>query len=258
MKNRYLLFFCCFTIIFFTAGAHGAESGSEQKSLRFVEEQTDVIKTPTFTSKGWHWGKTVKVDKAFAEKYKTRVPPASFTVGYPNKNSVRVLPGKGTQSPWYIMFGFFAEGETDFNKRPLEVLRFTELHIKMEDAETRLKKLAALMRNELPKSLAKDWPQGKPVELYQTKVGPYDAVTLLVIVQDTKGVNFWARYTGILNPDSKFGVLALAIIDIEQSGMKSVEELHKNGKSLQVIHTVRFRKSEEPEEEELDEDENTK
>ena len=186
-----------------------------------AEDKKPSITFNLLSVEGLVVGKTLTIDKAFAEEHGVPVPaPFSFVVPLsPTKayeTFVETAPKLGEA---WIKLSFATS-----DRQLIENIQFVNMTVPMGEPQARLKAAAGALVNEgLAQTFKGKANSGRDV-VRAIKIGDYDAVEVIAHYDDAKLGKMYARLVGILNPDGPDGVVAVANIVLSQVPVKSVDD----------------------------------
>lgn len=180
----------------------------------------------------------ITVDEAFTTKHENDPPSVPFRVSVPKGKDLRFLPGgKKTGAPELVRLTLpNAAGD-----QAAEILRFGKLELKQGPVEERVAAAAAMLEREAFPMFTNGFEDPKQLEIYQTKVGAYDAVCLHIqMSQPGGGPVYLVKAMAILHPTEAGGVVAFLMADDKESAVKTVADLGQQGIGLAIIHSIDF------------------
>lgn len=183
-------------------------------------------------------GTPLTVDEAFTTQHENGPPSAAFKVIVPKEEDVRFLPGgKKTGAPELLKLTLPNADAT----KAVEIIRFVNLTVPMGTREMRQQIVVNLLKEKVFPMVTHAYEQAKPLDLYATKVGPYDAVSMhLEMTKPTSGEVYLVKAMAILHPTQPGSVMALVMADNKLSEVKAPEDLQFKGFSMKIIHSLKF------------------
>ncbi|MEM7010468.1 MAG: hypothetical protein AAF585_03190 [Verrucomicrobiota bacterium] len=179
------------------------------------------------------------IDEAFTEKHEhDRTPSEPFSVVAPNGENVYVIAG-GRKSG---AKEFLRVSVADKDKKPVEVVRFSDLTVPMlEKTEDRLKICCFLLGEHVMPSIQRGYEDGEIRDVYRTKVNGLDAVVLHSHMVDPKSKNAYAvKIVGILKPEAPGAVMMFTMANTKGSEIREISDLESKGYGQRILHTLKF------------------
>jgi hypothetical protein len=151
---------------------------------------------------------------------------------------VRFLPGgKKTGAPELLKLTLPNADAT----KAVEIVRFVNLTVPMGTKEARDQIVADLLKKKVFPMVTNGYEQAKPLDLYTTKVGAYDAVSMhLEMTKPGSGEMYLVKAIAILHPTQPGCVMAVLMADNKLSEVKAVDDLQSKGFAMKVIHSLKF------------------
>ncbi|QIF04911.1 hypothetical protein [Roseimicrobium sp. ORNL1] len=240
-KNAFVpafLFFMTAVGSMVPAPAQSPEAPAQPAPLPFKEEKVGNFQLGPAKVEGAFVGTPITVDEAFTTEHENGPPSAAFKVIVPKEEDVRFLPGgKKTGAPELLKLTLPNADAT----KAVEIIRFVTLTVPMGTKEVRQQIVANLLKEKVFPMVTNSYEQAKPLDLYATKVGSYDAVSMhLEMTKPTSGEVYLVKAIAILHPTQPGSVLALVMADNKLSEVKTSEDLQSKGFSMKIIHSLKF------------------
>ena len=181
---------------------------------------SDDVELTIPTVEGAVVGKPFKVDRAFGKQNDVRVlAPFSSYVPFSKEFETQVVnaPKPGNA---YIKFNFSTS-----DNQPLENVQFIEMTVPMTHRRDRLRIAARLLGEDGFKMAVTGRDKVSRDYVRTGKIGPYDAVEVIGRYEDPQLGLMFVRLVGILNPNDKDSVFALANIVASRVPINSPEDL---------------------------------
>lgn len=232
----FLLFFAVAVCL---APAQSPQAPAKQPTpLPFKEEKVGHFQVGSATLEGAFIGTPITVDAAFTTKHENGPPSAAFKVIVPKGEDVRFLPGgKKTGAPELMKLTLPNADAT----KAVEIVRFVNLTVPMGAREAREQIVANLLKEKVFPMVTQGYEQAKPLDLYATKVGAYDAVSMhLEMTKPGSGEVYLVKAIAILHPSQPGSVMAMLMADNKLSEIKTPADLQSKGFSMKIIHSLKF------------------
>ncbi|MEZ0277286.1 MAG: hypothetical protein ACAH88_20415 [Roseimicrobium sp.] len=215
-----------------------AQSPQAPAPLPFKEEKVGNFQLGPAKVEGAFIGTPLTIDEAFTTKHENGPPSASFKVIVPKVDDVRFLPGgKKTGAPELLKLTL---PNADASKA-VEIVRFVNLTVPLGAKEARDQIVADLLKNKVFPMVTHGYEQAKPLDLYTTKVGAYDAVSMhLEMTKPGSGEVYLVKAIAILHPTQPGCVMALLMADNKLSEVKAADDLQSKGFAMKIIHSLKF------------------
>jgi hypothetical protein len=238
-KNVLIPAFLCFLAAAGSlAPAQVPQTPSTPAPLPFKEEKVGNYQLGPAKVEGAFAGTPITVDEAFTTKHENGPPSAAFTVIAPKGEDVRFLPGgKKTGAPELMKLTLPNADAT----KAVEILRFVNLTVPMGSKEARNQIVANLLKTKVFPMVTQGYEQAKTLDLYATKVGVYDAVSMhLEMTKPGSGEVYLVKSIAILHPTQPGSVMAMLMADNKLSEIKTAADLQSKGFSMKIIHSLKF------------------
>lgn len=220
------------------AGDLVAAAAAQDSPLPFKTEPVGTYQSGPVGVQGAFSGTPVVVDLAFTTTHENVAPAAPFTVIVPRVDDIRFLAGgKKTGAPELVKLTL----PTKDGKQAVEILRLVNLFMPQGPAPTRLTEAARLLREVGVAQTTRGYEQVKLLDLYATKIGGYDAVSLhLDMTSPRSGEVYLVKLAAILHPTKANGVLAFLMANNTLSDVRTADDLRSKGVGMRIIHSLKF------------------
>ena len=203
---------------------------------------TGKVEFVPFKVEGLIVGKKLVVDAAFGKKYNNPVN-APFECIVPREKGVKTFAAfpPDTGGSW-IKLSFATE-----DKQLIENLQYTAATVPLENnagatlnMDQRLAVLENLLTKQgLPMGL-KDYPKNKFLGARRTKIKDTPGVEVAAVFEDKDLGLMFMWMIGLLQPDSKHGVMAVSRMVASRSEVKKPEDIGRKGLAAKAVSTFKF------------------
>lgn len=177
-------------------------------------------------------GKTLVIDKAFAEKNKT-AEPSPFEITIPTGEDFLTLldTKKG---------GFLKVTYASPDRKFLESIQFVDMEVPADLKEKRTPVVAKLMSEKVFKSVTKNLKDPKVLAIREAKIGDLGAVEVIGRYTDDKSGLIYVWIVGLPHPVNSRGTYAIAMIHYGRRPMKTDQDFRETlaGRTLYSFRYV--------------------
>ncbi|MBN9671300.1 hypothetical protein [Roseibium aggregatum] len=164
-----------------------------------------TVKFNLLSVEGLVVGKTVRVDEAFASRHGLAVPaPFSFLV--PTEDDVVVLmdqaPGRGSA---FVKLNFITK-----DRKLIENIQFVPMTLKLATTQERLNAVGRLLAGTAFQRAVANHAKPTRDLVRAVRIGDYNGVEVIGSYEDAVEGKMYLRIVGILNPNSRDGIVAIA------------------------------------------------